>query len=109
MPTTDRPILTTIPALVALVLSRFDPLVDFDSQVSRAAHSAALAHPLWCAAMSAATTTSRSGPLRSAITQSQGPGRPAGTPSAWRCAPDEILLRGCVQLVPRGRRSCWLS
>src|SRR6185437_10691613 len=43
--------------LVVLVLVRFDPLVDFDSRVSRATRSATLAHPLGRAVMSAITAT----------------------------------------------------
>src|SRR5689334_20831961 len=42
--------------LAVLVIARFDPLLDFDLWVSRAAYSVALAHPLWRATMSAVTT-----------------------------------------------------
>ncbi|WP_051809345.1 phosphatase PAP2 family protein [Actinoplanes subtropicus] len=43
--------------LAALVLGHVDPLLDFDERVSRTARSAALAHPLLRAAMSAVTFT----------------------------------------------------
>src|SRR4051794_10843363 len=43
--------------LALLVIGRFDPLLDFDAVVSRAAHSVALANPPWRAVMSAITTT----------------------------------------------------
>jgi undecaprenyl-diphosphatase len=43
--------------LALLVIGRFDPLLDFDSWVSQAAYSAALAHPLWRAVMAGITTT----------------------------------------------------
>jgi len=43
--------------LAALVLGHFGPLLDFDSVVSRAAHSVAVRYPVWRAAMSAVSAT----------------------------------------------------
>ncbi|MBL7260215.1 phosphatase PAP2 family protein [Paractinoplanes lichenicola] len=43
--------------LAVLVAAKADPVVSFDSWLSRAAHSAAIAAPLWRAAMAAVTVT----------------------------------------------------
>jgi undecaprenyl-diphosphatase len=48
---------TAFIVLALLVIGRFGPLLDFDSWVSRAAHSVTLAHPVWHAVMAAVTTT----------------------------------------------------
>jgi undecaprenyl-diphosphatase len=48
---------TAFIVLALLLIGHFGPLLAFDSWVSRAAHSVALAHPRWRAVMAAVTTT----------------------------------------------------
>ena len=66
--------------LTVAVAGRFAPLIRFDAWVSRAAHSVALAHPLWRSIMAAVTFT-------------------GGTVFIW-----PVTAAGCVLLLAYGRR-----